>query len=424
MIRLGHDLRATPSAWMEEAGVDSVTLLCRRLGAWRAVGRWGVDVGEAPWGLLGADAEELSWGGSLCKRVPELRATGQRSAALIRLAGDRMAWLSSARVEWKPGPGLRETLELLAQRAVSEDQPSMDAARASTAAHDIRNQLSLALLRLEMLDGEADEDKAPLRGALRAGRSMCNAFLEGACAHADFALRPVLEDEIRGALDSSGRSKLGVALRCGSKLYVHSSESAVRRFTQNALSNALAVAPDGARLRVEALSAGPGRLELAVEDDGAGLGPDRVQRAFRPRASGRGSTGLGTESILQAAQDLGSALKLETAPGEGSRLSVTMAAARSDHPVAVLLDGDPSLRSEVCAKLESLGWWVVQADGVQDAVGGVDRWGAELLVTRRGSGLGPHETLTAEARDLDVEVVELRLGDAGASLRPSRERSG
>lgn len=393
----------------------SVTLLSEQLGSRRVDGRWGIDVGEPPWDLFEGSCGDVLLDHVACSRVPELRGARQRSAALIQLGDGRGAWVTSGSSGWNPDPPMREVLRLLSHSYTELQAGPAKSPRASTAAHDIRNQLSLALLRLERLEGPSDAEVAPLRGALRAGRSMCNAFLEGAGAHADFALRPVLEEEIRAALDSSGRPKLSVALRCGAESYAHSSESSLRRFVQNGLSNALAVAPVGARIRVEVLSSGPGSLEVAVEDDGAGLGPQRVERAFQARASGRGSTGLGTESILQAARDLGSALTLETAPGAGSRLSVKIRAARSERPVAILLDGDPRLCPRVREGLESKGWWVVCADGVEDAVGGMDRWGASLVVTRRGSGYGAYGAIGAEAEDLGIEHLELCRGDDGAS---------
>ena len=59
---------------------------------------------------------------------------------------------------------------------------------------------------------------------------------------------------------------------------------------------------------------------------------------------------------------------------------------------------------------------MVQSGGVEEAVGGVDRWGAALVVTRRGSIGGPGRALCRQAIDLGIEVIELSLGDDGRAL--------
>ena len=247
-------------------------------------------------------------------------------------------------------------------------------------------------------------------------QALCSAFLEGAQAHSDISLRSLLEEEIQGAIEAASCVDVSVSLRCGARMYAHAPEVAVRRFVQNALSNSLAASPKGSGLLVEVLSAGRGVLELAVEDQGGGLSAEEVMRCFRLGGSGRGSTGVGSESQLHAAEALGSSLTVRTAPGAGTRVSVRMRAARSDRPVAILLDQDATLRDQVMASLASAGWWVVPADSVSDAVGGLDRWDASLAVHRRGARGGSAGPLHRVASDLQIRCVELPAGDVGQGL--------
>ena len=388
---------------MRHEGVGSLTLLRRELSSWRVVFRWGIEVGEPPWKTLAAGA-----GSSItAARLPELRATGQRACCLLDLGESFTAWITSPEAAWRPSPTCVEMLKLIASRGVSVASVEVGKSRAATAAHDIRNQLSLALLRVERLDGVPDDQLLPLRGALRSGRSMCNAFLEGGGDHADFIVRPVLEDEIRAVLESSGRHDLSVSLRCGGSVFAHSSEAAVRRFIHNSLLNALTVTPDGAGIRVEATAAGPGLLELSVSDEGPGMDSAGVSAAFTFGLSGHRSTGVGSESLRQAAKDLGSRLCVSTAPGHGTRISVQIGAAHSERPVVLLLDRDPIRSAGVGVRLEELGWWVIHSQTCEEAAGCLERWGASLVLLGRGAAGGDVGEFRRTALDLGVPCQEL-----------------
>ncbi len=383
---------------MSSEGFGSVTFLRRDLGTWRAVQRWGIDAGEPPWGALRGGGEPKKG----AHRSLELQSSGQRACSLIHLGEGLAAWVTSPLACWAPSPAREEMLSLMVSEAADDVPSTSEASRASTAAHDIRNQLSLALLRVERLDGVSEEQLSPLRGALRSGRSMCNAFLEGAGDHADVALRPLLEEEVRAAMDSSGRSNISASLRCGGNVFAHTSEASVRRFVQNALLNAFAVTPDGSGLRIEATSAGPGLLEISVSDEGPGMDSAAVSAAFTLGTSGRNSTGVGSESLMQAARDLNSKLYVSTSQGCGTRISVHVRAARSERPVALLLDRDPLRSTKVTGRLEELGWWVVCARTCAEGAGYLDRWDASLALIGRGTAGGDASEFQRAALELGI----------------------
>ncbi|MDE0891207.1 MAG: hypothetical protein OSB14_03395, partial [Planctomycetota bacterium] len=130
----------------------------------------------------------------------------------------------------------------------------------------------------------------------------------------------------------------------------------------------------------------------------------------------RGSTGLGTASLREAAAALGFPLRVSTGVGAGTRISVHISAARADRPVAVLLDTDPVLSAVTRTELESLGWWVVQERSLDSAVSALDRLSASLCVVRRGAPGGGEQGLRAAAEDLSVPFYELRAAKADCSL--------
>ena len=87
------------------------------------------------------------------------------------------------------------------------------------------------------------------------------------------------------------------------------------RFLQETLSNATRHAP-GAEVRVD-VEVTPDRLTATVRDDGPGFDADTARV---PRPDG----GLGLAGLRDRAESIGGAVQLETAPGAGTRLVLTL----------------------------------------------------------------------------------------------------
>ncbi|MCH2104783.1 MAG: ATP-binding protein [Planctomycetes bacterium] len=235
---------------------------------------------------------------------------------------------------------------------------------------------------------------------------MCNSFLECGRAYDEFALRPLLEEEIRSAIASAAGSGLRVALKCSSDFVAYADEAALRRFTQNALLNALSVSPLTAGPRVEVAPVANGRFRLSVTDAGPGMSARGVERAYKSGASGIGSTGFGTDSMSQAASDLGSKLRVSTGQGSGTGVSIVLQSARDGKPVAVVLDRDPLRRSAALQRLREEGWWCTAPASVEAAIGAMERLGAtQVLVARGSSGSSTAELIEASG-DLDIPCRE------------------
>jgi signal transduction histidine kinase len=93
------------------------------------------------------------------------------------------------------------------------------------------------------------------------------------------------------------------------------------RFLQEALSNASRHAA-GAAVRVE-VDAGHGRLTATVSDAGPGFDPTDI-------GAGTDGGGLGLAGLRDRVESLGGALAIESAPGRGSKLTLSLALANGE----------------------------------------------------------------------------------------------
>ena len=105
----------------------------------------------------------------------------------------------------------------------------------------------------------------------------------------------------------------------------------LRRILENLVGNAVdALEGRPGRIVLASASVGEGdarRIRLTVADSGRGMHPEELERAFddfyTTKAAG---TGLGLSVVRRLVGDLGGALKVETAPGQGSTFIVEIPA--------------------------------------------------------------------------------------------------
>ena len=100
----------------------------------------------------------------------------------------------------------------------------------------------------------------------------------------------------------------------------------VLQIITNLLANAFRWTPDGGRVDLR-LSSANGRIHVAVEDTGPGIGPEEQERIFRPfwTHDGKG-TGLGLAIAKELALALGGRIELESQVGRGSRFELVLPA--------------------------------------------------------------------------------------------------
>jgi hypothetical protein len=100
----------------------------------------------------------------------------------------------------------------------------------------------------------------------------------------------------------------------------------VLQIITNLLANAFRWTPNGGSVGLH-LSAENGRIHVAVEDSGPGIGPEEQERIFRPfwTHDGKG-TGLGLAIARELAVALGGRIELDSAVGRGSKFELVLPA--------------------------------------------------------------------------------------------------
>jgi signal transduction histidine kinase len=119
-------------------------------------------------------------------------------------------------------------------------------------------------------------------------------------------------------------------------------EGRVQRIVGNLLDNAIHWTPAGGTIRLEATARRDGGFTVAVSDTGPGVPPEERERIFEAFHSsespdGRHGSGLGLAISRQLARALGGDVRVEPAPGGGSRfvLDVPGGGARQPEPAGV-----------------------------------------------------------------------------------------
>ena len=143
------------------------------------------------------------------------------------------------------------------------------------------------------------------------------------------------------------------------------------------------------------LGARPGAYAcLRVQDTGAGMDPQTLERAFEPffttKPVGKG-TGLGLSTVYGIVRQSGGAVRLESAPGRGAICSVYLPhaeeepapAAAATPPTTLVVEDDPAVRALVRRVLGQEGHRVLEAATAAEArtVAGTHAGTIDLLLT-------------------------------------------
>jgi len=275
------------------------------------------------------------------------RESAQLAAAAAVLLGIVLAlsWRVVQRADRRRAEA-QQALQL--QRARASKLESLGT-MAGGVAHDFNNVLA-AIVGF----GEMAQDAAPagsdqarhldkvLQAAAR-GQSLVARILAfsrgGARASTVFVLQPVVE-EVLALL--AGSLRPGVVLETdleAADARVRGDATRVFEAVMNLCTNAMQAMPDGGTLAVRlvrrrttgstvlshaSLPAGD-YLALSVDDSGAGIPPDVMERLFEPffttRAEG-GGTGLGLAVVHGVVSEFGGAVDVRSAPGRGARFTL------------------------------------------------------------------------------------------------------
>lgn len=232
---------------------------------------------------------------------------------------------------------LRRQRALLRQHLANVDERTRElAAFASRTAHDLKGPLSPIRGYSDLLSLQPSPDVKEM--ARRIGRAVdrmtgiVDAMLElsvhGRPVAGKVALTPVVLDaveELRGVL---GDAEVSVEL---GELSVACSEIVLGQVLRNLMSNAAKYRSPERKLVLRVLARKDGdRVEMAVCDNGRGMDEETASHAFEPYY--RASTavpghGLGLSIVRRTVEAIGGTVELASTPGEGTRVTVTVAAA-------------------------------------------------------------------------------------------------
>ncbi len=147
-------------------------------------------------------------------------------------------------------------------------------------------------------------------------------------------LREAGEVALRLVRERAVKKRIAVTWRSGADLpRVRTDERVVQQILINLITNAIKFTGDGGQVIVAAETARSGDVVLSVNDTGIGMKPEEIVVALTPfgqvgpnmaaRAEG---TGLGLPLCQRFAEALGGTLAIDSAPGKGTKVTVTLPA--------------------------------------------------------------------------------------------------
>lgn len=307
---------------VEALGVGAVVLV---LGA---VAWWVIHLGVRPLEAMTDTATEIA-AGDLSLRVAETASPSTESGALARALNVMLGRIESA----------------VDERARSEERLRRFVADAS---HELRTPVTTIRGYAELYRHGGLGDPSELDDAMR--RTEAEARRMGRLVEDMLALakldqeRPldvatvdigrIVSDIARDAAVTAPDRRIDVTV--GDDLSIEGDEDRLRQAIVNVVGNALVHTPAGTIVRL-----GAGRrsddVVVTVADDGRGMDPDvaeriteRFYRADASRSRERGGSGLGMAIVDAVIGAHDGTLTIDSAPGEGTTVTITLPAHRDD----------------------------------------------------------------------------------------------
>jgi len=294
----------------------------------------------------------LAWGWSLSGRIvrPILKLVDvseciQRTGSLYPRSGeveghDEIGLLT------RSFDGMIETLTrktaalIRREREVREEHKTTTQLIVSGLAHQLNNPLSGIMdcveeLKSGSLDPDTSREYVALLSSgldrihkivsrlssldLTAGEKNCITEVESA-VRAVLGLRQVQID----------RNSLRVDLTADAWIVVRADPSVFSDIVDNLLCNAIQASREGGSIRISVTQSDRNRVEMLVEDNGVGMGPDDVKHICEPFYSRRkGGVGLGMWTVQAYLDALGGTIEVDTRVGEGTTFHYVLPVPRS-----------------------------------------------------------------------------------------------
>ena len=304
-----------------------------------------------------------------------------------------------------------------ARRVAEAERRNREKSRLLAAfAHDIRSPLISLIGALELIGERRGSPNGQVRSALGSAEALLQLvddILElSFLGSGELTIHPspvdlrqlakALSDQVR---PMAARKGLGLHLDLdpGLPVAVEADRLRLQQVLSNLLTNAVKYTEKGAvtlRIRQEGVWAGRVTLDLAVIDTGSGLTTDeiplilrefgRLEREVERRESG---AGLGLAIVQRLLTAMGSSLRVESEPGQGStfrfRLTLPVATGRgAEDPVRPLTgvvilyaEDEPVIREVTARRLEEAGARVLRAVDGEDALRQLGTVTPDLLLT-------------------------------------------
>lgn len=207
----------------------------------------------------------------------------------------------------------------------------------ATAGHDLKGPLRAALYALTKARAtDGDERAARLESAeqdlayinQKFGDMIAGATGKGGAAAPELRptdLTPVLSEMGRVWTRAARRKQIDLVID-PSACVVSTNAGLLETLLGNLVSNAVKYTPNGGRVTVECRTV-EDAVEIVVADSGIGMDAARVEdyfAAFRQANAGSEGLGIGLWLVRQAADVLGARIDVQSALGEGTRVTVSL----------------------------------------------------------------------------------------------------
>ena len=325
--------------------------------------------------------------------------------------------------------GERQRLELQTQLQQAQKMESLGSL-AGGVAHDMNNVLG-AILGLASANLGASPAGSPVHQALatiilaaeRGGKmlkSLLNFARQSPAEELELDLNAVLRGEVL-LLEPTTFSKIHLELDLEPDLHpIRGDQDALLHAFMNLCVNAVDAMADQGTLTLRTRNLDPGRIQVEVQDTGAGMAPDVLAKALNPffttKKPGKG-TGLGLALVYSTVKAHHGQLDLQSGPGRGTCVRMVFPAALPAGPASRSAAGaglDPGRalehRSLAVLLIDDDDLVQVSSQGLLEAMGHrvtVAASGEEALA-RLGDGLAP-----------DLVILDLNMpGLGGAGTLP------
>lgn len=239
---------------------------------------------------------------------------------------------------------------IAAERRVAEQLRQADRAKSEFLAmvsHELRTPISVLLGAARTLQLRGDEIETRVRADLaesivRRAEQLDRLVADLLLSAGDVTLEPRTVDLaalVRSAAADAHTLYPGISLSAHAEdgLQVHADPYRLRQVIDNLVANAVKYAP-GSPITLRAGREGD-RVWLSVADRGPGMEPEHAERAFDPffqadSSSERrvGGLGLGLHICKRIVEAHGGTIRIDTAPGDGTTVTVTLPARAPDVP--------------------------------------------------------------------------------------------